>query len=182
MVEQEKYHKLFQELSAAYQVLSDPTLRAKYDRGGADGMDNIPTMDSSAFFLWFFGSEKFDFYVGELALTQMMNAGMEAMEDMPENEEMSEEAQAAVYEKLFARDMALQFRQRQREVQCAVNLASTLDAFIENEDGFKKKLEAEATELASNPVGATLLKVIGYVYLEQSKKQLGYVPLWSMVT
>merc|ERR1711879_530912 len=92
-----------------------------------------------------------------------------------ENEEMSEEAQAqAVYEKLFARDMALQFRQKQREVQCAVNLASRLDEFIENPKAFKLKMEAEVTELAANAVGATLLKVIGYVYLEQSQKMLGF--------
>merc|ERR550525_2257028 len=104
---------------------------------------------------------------------------MESMDNFSEKNEnesdgLSEEAQAqALYEKLFARDMALQFRQKQREVQCAVNLASRLDAFIEDPKGFKVKMEAEVTELAGNAVGATLLKVIGYVYLEQSQKMLG---------
>lgn len=131
----EKYHKLFQDLSAAYQVLSDPKLRDKYNRGGADGMKDVQILDSSAFFQIMFGSEKFDYYVGELQLTSMMNSGMEAMDKMDENKE--EESDDALFHSMFGNDAALQFRQRKREVQCAVNLVTTLQTFMDNPEEFK---------------------------------------------
>ncbi len=113
----------------------------------------------------------------------MMNSGMEAMDQMDDGDLDDEAAQEAAFQKLFAQDMAMQFRQRQREVQCAVNLAATLDSALEDTDSvnlegeWKERMEAEADELTqngTNPVGATLLKVIGYVYLEESQKMLGF--------
>merc|ERR1712130_1057004 len=75
---------------------------------------------------------------------------------------------------LFGNDAAMQFRQRKREVQCAVNLALILDTYMDDPKGFKEKMEKEAIELSRNAIGATLLKVIGYVYMEQAAKILGF--------
>jgi len=55
----------FQKIGEAYQVLSDAQLRATYDDAGKDGMD-IPKLDPSALYEMLFGSEKFEFYIGEL--------------------------------------------------------------------------------------------------------------------
>jgi hypothetical protein len=46
-------------------VLSDAQLRATYDDAGKEGMD-IPKLDPSALYEMLFGSEKFEFYIGEL--------------------------------------------------------------------------------------------------------------------
>ena len=47
-------------------MLSDDNLRANYDKGGKDGVEGAPTMDSGALFAMLFGSEKFDSYLGML--------------------------------------------------------------------------------------------------------------------
>jgi len=174
MGEQEKYHSLFQELSTAYQVLSDPTMRARYDQLGVAGMTDkdIPSaMISSEFFKMVMGNEKFDELVGELHLTQMMNMGMDAMAKEDENIEATSDD---LFNQLLSSDAAMQFRQRKREVQCAVNLAATLDTYADDPNAFTVKMEKEAKELSTNVVGATLLKVIGYVYMEQAAKILGF--------
>jgi DnaJ-class molecular chaperone len=46
-------------------VLSDDNLRANYDKGGKEGVEGAPTMDSGALFAMLFGSEKFDTYLGQ---------------------------------------------------------------------------------------------------------------------
>ena len=63
-------------------------------------------MDSKAIFEMIFGSEKFEPILGELKLSQMMN--------------MKEDEPAEL----------LEFRQRKREVQLAVNLVKSLDLYI----------------------------------------------------
>jgi len=156
----------FQEIGTAYQVLSDEDLRAKYDKYGEDGLEDVPIMDSSAFFMMIFGSEKFDYYVGELQLAMMMSMGQEMNED--------ENALNA----LFDDNPQMRYKQLKRTVQCAVNLSKTLQEYIDEADEakpvFKAKMEEEAKVLATTPFGGTLLGVIAYVYLEQGEKRLGF--------
>ena len=63
-------------------------------------------MDSKAIFEMIFGSEKFEPILGELKLSQMMNM----QEDQPSE--------------------LLEFKQRKREVQLAVNLVKSLDLYM----------------------------------------------------
>lgn len=59
----------FREISAAYQTLSDPTSRARYDNSGVrtDG-DSELALDPYVFFAVLFGSEHVEPYVGELSV------------------------------------------------------------------------------------------------------------------
>jgi len=161
----ENAHSRFQEVGAAYQVLSDPVLRERYDKHGKDGVEDVPVMDSSAFFMMIFGSDKFEFYVGELRLAMMMSKGMEGGLD-----------DEGALQALFENDPAIEFRQKQREVQCAVNLAKVLQTYADapDSDKFITEVEKEATELSASEFGGTLLSVIGYVYIEQAEKMLGF--------
>jgi DnaJ-class molecular chaperone len=59
-------HTKFQELGQAYQVLSNPDSREKYDRLGLEGLDNGQAMDPSMIFGAMFGSDRFVDYIGEL--------------------------------------------------------------------------------------------------------------------
>ena len=97
-------------MGAAYQVLSNPTLREKYDTKGKDEVPGeMDLMDPTMFFSMIFGSEEFVPLVGALKLATMAGA---------ESEMSSEESN---------------FRQRRREVQCAVNLRDLLEPFVSGE-------------------------------------------------
>jgi DnaJ-class molecular chaperone len=49
----------FKEVSEAYQVLSVPELRAKYDEFGRAGLSDVVLLDSGVFFLMLFGRSVF---------------------------------------------------------------------------------------------------------------------------
>mmetsp|Transcript_1971 Transcript_1971/g.2609 ORF Transcript_1971/g.2609 Transcript_1971/m.2609 type:complete len:453 (-) Transcript_1971:520-1878(-) len=160
----------FQAVGAAYQVLSDTGLREKYDRLGKEGVDDAPLMDSAAFYMMIFGSEKFDAYVGQLKFATMMLLG----------EEMEGDGSEDFVESIVSSstNLHLKYIQGKREVSCAQELAKKLDLYVEEVNAsddakyeeFKKFIEAEAQELTAQAVGGTLLSVIGYVYMEQAKK------------
>ena len=168
----------FQKIGKAYQILSDDNLRAAYDKGGEDGVDDAPNLDSGMFFEMVFGSEKFEPLVGELALTSMF-ADLQKQQQEQDSNDRSE-----VEENALAK-----FKQSKRCVQCAVNLVDILDKYFlyfENGDdpSQMKKLndtDAEyekyvrdtvAQELSETEFGKTLLAVIGYCYVIIADKKL----------
>lgn len=68
----------FQEVGEAYQVLSDNTLRSKYDKYGKT--ESVPTEgfeDPSEFFSVIFGGEAFKDWIGELSLIQELSKSAE---------------------------------------------------------------------------------------------------------
>lgn len=183
----------FQAVGAAYQVLSDVDLRASYDRLGKEGVAGAATMDPSAFYAMIFGSDKFEPLVGELKLAMMMASGME---DEDEDDATSqEEKDVNSSAKMSQAGLVMDYKQKRREVQIAVNLAERLEAFVaevmekDPVDAsavssiakskfevplFKVAIAKEAEELAQTGFGAALLKVIGYVYVEQGQQFLGF--------
>ncbi len=66
----------FKDIAEAYQVLSDPELRKKYDVEGKDGLSPdrtgvnsvVPGVDPALLFAFLFGSDKFGDYLGRLAM------------------------------------------------------------------------------------------------------------------
>ncbi|GBF89781.1 hypothetical protein Rsub_02951 [Raphidocelis subcapitata] len=142
----------FQALGEAYQVLSNPELRARYDRSGAEGLDQVDFMDSAAFFSALFGSEMFDYLVGELAIATVAGAGGEL----------------AVSE--------LRTAQAARVDRLATNLKALLRRYVEGDvEGFEHSQRAEAVRLADASFGDTLLHCIGQVYKSQADIYLGGV-------
>lgn len=129
----------FQKVGEAYQVLSNPNLRQKYDADGC--VEDVAFVDSSTFFSMVFGSEQFEDLVGQLKLATLAHV-----------DGMTPEEQS--------------FRQKQREVKCAVWLAG----FLESPQG---DFEGLAEELSATAFGATLLGVIGFVYELAGQKHIG---------
>mmetsp|Transcript_5889 Transcript_5889/g.6990 ORF Transcript_5889/g.6990 Transcript_5889/m.6990 type:complete len:488 (-) Transcript_5889:1693-3156(-) len=167
----------FQKVGAAYQVLSDEGLRAKYDQLGASGVDDAPILDSGAFFNLIFGSEKFEPIVGELQLAMMMSLGAE--QGMMSESFMEQSENMDLEQVLDKNSMILQYRQRKREVQLAKNLAEKLTVYVscnteEDIKNFEDQIIAEAKELGKDPLGQSLLNTIGYVYIEQAQSYLGF--------
>ncbi|GMM36761.1 Djp1 protein [Saccharomycopsis crataegensis] len=79
----------FQDITAAYQVLSDEQLRAKYDKYGKESA--VPEQgfeDPSEYFAMIFGGEAFKDYIGELTL----------LRDLAKTTELSQEAEETATE------------------------------------------------------------------------------------
>ena len=134
----------FQKIGAAYQVLSNPQARARYDASGDAG--DVLALDSTTLFAVFFGSAKFEDFVGELQLAQLLQ------EEQEDNEVPAEERA---------------YLQRKREVDCAAKLVDLLGPYASgrlDEAAFEVSLKPLAQDLASNAFGAALLDVVGYAY------------------
>merc|ERR1719440_558546 len=143
----------FQKVGEAYQVLSNPSLRARYDASGKDGMEDVGFMDSGAFFHMIFGSEQFEPLVGTLKLASMAQQGDD---EMPPDE--------------------AEWRQRAREVACARNLVELCAPYVQGDvdaAAFAGTVRARSAELAQTAFGQTLLHVIGFVYHLAGVKHIG---------
>ncbi|KAJ3775991.1 X-domain of DnaJ-containing-domain-containing protein [Lentinula raphanica] len=80
----------FKEISKAYQVLSDPNLRAVYDKNGkamTDKEGGLSMDDAAGFFANVFGGERFHDYIGEISIMKDMT---EAASTMMTDEEKAE--------------------------------------------------------------------------------------------
>ena len=145
--------KKFQKIGEAYQCLSDERLRQQYDARGKEAVDSSSKMGASNMYAMIFGSENFDSIIGEMQIAAFFEA-------MTSGAPMSAEL--------------MQFKQRKRELQCAVNLASKLAGYKgpETKDQFVAKIEKESHELAETPLGGALLACIGQCYIDAARSEL----------
>lgn len=74
----EHAHERFQEIGEAYQVLSNPELRKRYDQyGKAEAIPEAGFEDPSEFFTTIFGGEAFADLIGEISLIKDLTKTME---------------------------------------------------------------------------------------------------------
>jgi len=140
----------FKLVAEAYQVLSDPELRAKYDKDGRDALSGDKTSanddqkpDPSLLLAFLFGSDKFNSYVGRLATSTSAMLGDTT--------------------KLSIKDArTLQERRCSRLAMTLVNRVKPwVDMnFKETEDAWN----TQAEELKKTSYGWELLQVIGMAY------------------
>ncbi|KAH3683471.1 hypothetical protein WICPIJ_005555 [Wickerhamomyces pijperi] len=72
--------EMFQKISAAYQVISDPDLREKYDKFGKE--ESVPERgfeDPNEFFTTMFGGEAFQPWIGELSMLKDLTQAAEVL-------------------------------------------------------------------------------------------------------
>jgi DnaJ-domain-containing protein 1 len=140
----------FKDIAEAYQVLSDPQLRAKYDMDGREGLsadktevaDNVPKVDPAILFAFLFGSDRFDDYVGRLATATSASVG-----DSP-NVSMT-----------VAREI-----QKRRVTRLAVKLAAKLQGWVDEDyDLCKTMWKTEAEDLSTASYGIEMVHTIGKV-------------------
>lgn len=140
----------FKLCAEAYQVLSDPELRAKYDKGGREVLSGDKTSatdyqkpDPSLLLAFLFGSDRFNSYVGRLATSTGALLG--------DTTKVSEKDARILQERRCSR-LALILVNR-------VNPWVDMN-FKEAEDAWK----VQAEELKKASYGWELLKVIGLAY------------------
>ncbi|KAA1469042.1 DnaJ-domain-containing protein [Dentipellis sp. KUC8613] len=84
----------FKEMSEAYRVLSDPNLRAVYDKNGKKMVDKeggVNVEDAAGFFANVFGGERFNDYIGEITLMKEMTSMATTMMSDEEKAELEKE-------------------------------------------------------------------------------------------
>jgi hypothetical protein len=144
----------FKNIAEAYQVLSDPQLRAKYDKEGRAGLSpdktstaegNAPKIDPTLLFAFLFGSDQFQDYVGRLSTATSARVG-----DSPK-------ISKADAEKL----------QKRRVTRLAVKLIDKIAPWIDAEgsrDTCEAYWVAEAVELSKASFGYQMVTTIGKIY------------------
>ena len=89
-------HEKFQNVGEAYQVLSEPDLRRRYDQVGKEGAKpDSGFEDPAEFFTMIFGGEAFQDWIGEISMMKDLTKSMEiSMKEMDEQGQTVAEATA----------------------------------------------------------------------------------------
>lgn len=169
----------FQKLAQAYQVLSDPKLREKYDQNGVEAISDqaLPNIDAGLFFSMLFGAEQFEKYIGKLWMAMQTDHFTKDLQKDFERHQQGQDAPPGrdVIGNSIEREMRWgsekkdqQIKRQQfvREVTCAAQLVSRLDRWVmgRNPDGWTTGVLQETAELAQVSFGGRLLRTIGWVY------------------
>jgi len=178
----------FQELGQAYQILSNESSRASYDKNGkpdptsgAQG-DLADQIDPYVFFAIMFGSHLVEPYIGELWIANtadslLKDANMtEMMGDMNDASEIEKEA-TEMARKHAASSQESALKQRKREIKCAIHLRERIDTYvndIESPEQFKDSCNKEAQKIVEGSFGETFSTNIGFALMVEAEEFLGF--------
>lgn len=168
----------FQVLGHAYQILSNETSRANYDKNGIPDSANAVTeglsmqdIDPKIFFAVMFGSDSVRPYIGELWIAGKADTLMkeQAIQEFAKNsdsdslcEGINEEAWA---ENATKRNTADLLKQRRREAECAHFIREKILPFsygTMDESEFVALCQAEAAEITKGTFGDVYCTAIGF--------------------
>jgi curved DNA-binding protein CbpA len=139
----------FQRIGQAYQVLGDDGRRTDYDNRGKSVLDSSQQqVDVAMIYMLFFGTDQFESLIGELQVSMILKHLFDASRKPSE---------------------IMRFRQRKRELSCALSLAQKLEAFLQGDvESFRKKAQREVEYLSETMMGVLLVRYIGSVYQERA--------------
>jgi len=172
-------HK-FRKLSAAYQTLSDPTKRKRYDTSGIgaeqSGSDEGASamLDPYVFFAVLFASEQVEPYIGELGLAQTFDSLLKL--GGADGGTKSYQTWGDLKSALGWKESIL--KRRKRQVDIALHLKSRVTDYVEGYlelGAFKESCWDEAVNIANGgSYGATFLLAIGPALVVEADSFLGY--------
>ncbi|THG96871.1 hypothetical protein EW026_g5034 [Hermanssonia centrifuga] len=184
----------FKEIAIAYQTLSDPTLRKKYNEfGSKESAPEGGFVDPEEVFGAIFGGERFVPIIGHISLAKDMKAALQEAEEgedeegkpvlrdakgreivSPEEKSKREEkARKVAAEKAAAR--------AERVQELVGNLERKLGIFAESASSptdpdvtqsYRTICSLDAEELKKESYGVELLQAIGFVYVSRAKQFL----------
>ncbi|KAI3660398.1 hypothetical protein MP638_002481 [Amoeboaphelidium occidentale] len=171
----------FKAISEAYQILSDQTLRERYDRYGRETNDDSALRpdggfkDPEKFFKDVFGGEMFVDLIGELSISRELGDAMNGLSG-----EAGGAGNANSSQEHALSDEEKDKRRRERIVKLANNLLHKMSAFTDSTGNndvvaqeFMRKIKEEAEDLKHASYGVELLHAIGYMYCLKANQWLG---------
>ncbi|ORX62592.1 DnaJ-domain-containing protein [Hesseltinella vesiculosa] len=173
----------FKKISEAYQVLSDPKLRKRYNEFGEENGVNPDGgfVDPEEFFKQSFGGDRFVDIIGEISIGKDMREALETAETEggEQDENVSPEEKA---EKEAQREKAEKERAETREKRVTTLTAKLInklclytelpDTSESSVDAFRQIIQIEAEGLKTENHGVELLHSIGYTYLAKANQYL----------
>ncbi|KAL7461338.1 hypothetical protein ACHAXS_001757, partial [Conticribra weissflogii] len=157
----------FKDIAEAYQVLSDPELRKKYDVEGKDGLSPdrtgvnsvVPGVDPALLFAFLFGSDKFGDYLGRLAMATSALVG---------DSKKIGPVEARTLQKRRVTRLAIKLAERS---YCS---SEQLEMWVkEDYDGAKAIWASAAADLSQASYGTELVRTIGKIYSLSAHQFLG---------
>ncbi|KAG9312538.1 DnaJ-domain-containing protein [Chiua virens] len=181
----------FKEIAIAYQTLSDPVLRKKYNEfGPKESAPEGGFVDPEEVFGAIFGGERFLPIIGHISLAHDMKtalqeadeaegeSGKEVKRDAKGKEIISEEEKARKEEKERKANAEKAEARAERIRKLVENLDRKLSIFTESAIGpddsdvsqsWRTICQLEADELRNESYGVELLHAIGFVYVSKAK-------------
>ncbi|KAF0496498.1 DnaJ-domain-containing protein [Gigaspora margarita] len=172
----------FKKISDAYQILSNPDLRQRYNEFG--GKNNVEPeggfVNPEDFFRQQFGGERFVDIIGEISIGRDMKEVLQKADEMNEEGLTEEEKIRRETTSKTAHDEERDRIRQQRIDKLVYNLVHKLSMYVEGIDhnssaasDFKSIIEYEADELKAESYGVELLHAIGFTYSLKAKQYLG---------
>jgi len=170
--------EMFKKISEAYQILSDPDKRSKYNKyGKSDNKDAI--IDPGEFFKQQFGGERFNDYIGDLILVSEFSEAMGGEAVDPNNTAEMEKMRKEKREKQEKRVNELTGKLLKKiEIHTDYvrpyydNANELKEKEKESLNNFRKIMSTEAEELKYESYGVELLHSIGYIYRLKANQAL----------
>jgi curved DNA-binding protein CbpA len=145
----------FKLIGEAYQILSDPEKREKYDKFGMVGVSE-EFVDPRQLFRMLFGGGKFENIFGDISFADIDLASSSNSDGTPS----------------FDSD-AFEKKQNERREKLAHHLLIKVEPYVQGvQANFAKMVEQEAHELAEAPGGIELMQLVSYVYIQEAKQHL----------
>ncbi|KAI8145009.1 DnaJ-domain-containing protein [Fennellomyces sp. T-0311] len=174
----------FKKISEAYQVLSDPKLRKRYNEYGEENgvKPDGGFVDPEEFFRQSFGGERFVDIIGEISIGRDMREALETADSEPsENDQQLTPEQKAEREAQKEKLEQERAETRAKRVDTLVTkLVNKLSLYTELPDNspnsvaaFTNIVQIEAEDLKHENYGVELLHAIGGTYTMKANQYLG---------
>ncbi|KAH7912101.1 DnaJ-domain-containing protein [Hygrophoropsis aurantiaca] len=184
----------FKEIAIAYQTLSDPELRKKYNEfGPKESAPEGGFVDPEEVFGAIFGGERFLPIIGQISLARDMKTALQEAEEA-EGEEGEQVKRDAKGKEIISDEERAKRDEKERKVSAEKaaaraervqklvdNLERKLGIFTESASGpddpdsaksWRTICQLEAEELKNESYGTELLQAIGFVYVSKAKHYL----------
>ncbi|KAL1929415.1 hypothetical protein VTP01DRAFT_1553 [Rhizomucor pusillus] len=172
----------FKKISEAYQVLSDPKLRKRYNEYGEQNgiKPDGGFVDPEEFFRQSFGGERFVDIIGEISIGRDMREALETAEEEGNDQNLTPEQKAEREAQKEKTEQERAETRAKRVETLAAKLINKLSLYTELPDtspssvaAFTNIIQIEAEDLKHENYGVELLHAIGGTYTMKANQYLG---------